>query len=226
MWPPTRGRLAAWIAASAGGMRQAGPRRRHHLRPAGDALQHDRVAGVDGDQRGIGGIEGAPADGGGGGRQAMRGHAGHSVRGTDGMLLHLAGRVKRRRARPVFAPEGRRSAVAVALAPGPVMVPARLVRAGFHRGVVGLRHVLLERLDALGEVAHQAADLAAAEQQKHDQQHHHPMPDAEATHSSSIRGRRRSGRGLPRGTRHGARRGMMQAILGQPIVGQALSSRR
>jgi beta-phosphoglucomutase-like phosphatase (HAD superfamily) len=49
------------------------------------------------------------------------------------------------------------------------------------RFVVG--HALLERLDALCDVAHDVGNLAlAAEQQQRNREEQHPMPNAEATH--------------------------------------------
>src|SRR5690606_36345490 len=60
----------------------------------------------------------------------------------------------------------------------------RLVGAMFHRlgrlarfRFVLVRHALLEALDALGHVAHQLRNLAAAEQEQHDDQHDQPVPD-------------------------------------------------
>ena len=93
---------------------------------------------------------------------------------------------------------------------GPAIVPGGLSALASIEASSGFRHVLLERLDALGEVAHQAADLAAAEQQQHDQQHHHPVPDAEATHKTSeTRGTLPAS--VPATQRHGAMPERMQA---------------
>src|SRR5690606_32811705 len=49
-------------------------------------------------------------------------------------------------------------------------------------GRLVIRHALLEALDALGDIAHQFRNLAAAKQQQHHHQNDQPMPDAERTH--------------------------------------------
>src|SRR5215468_5646186 len=49
------------------------------------------------------------------------------------------------------------------------------------------RETLLERLDALGEVAHQLGNLtASAKQQKANRQHDDPMPNAHRTHAHIL----------------------------------------
>jgi len=55
---------------------------------------------------------------------------------------------------------------------------------GLGRGdiVVIVRHALLEALDALGHVTHQAGNPAATEQQHDDQEHDHPVHQREGTH--------------------------------------------
>src|SRR5690606_14335310 len=46
-------------------------------------------------------------------------------------------------------------------------------------------HALLEGFHALGDVAHDVGDLAAAEQQQHDHQDDNPMPDTAETHDQA-----------------------------------------
>src|SRR5262249_28898095 len=53
------------------------------------------------------------------------------------------------------------------------------------RGLVVL-HALLESLDALGDVTHQIRNLAAAEQQQDDCDHHDPVPNAKRTHPATL----------------------------------------
>src|ERR1700760_283520 len=67
----------------------------------------------------------------------------------------------------------------------------RIVIDGLHRlrlvgrGLVIL-HALLEGLDALGNVTHQIRNLAAAEQQQDDCDHHDPVPNAKRTHPATL----------------------------------------
>src|SRR5690606_13884620 len=56
---------------------------------------------------------------------------------------------------------------------------------GLSRGLV-LCHPLLEALDALGNVAHDFGDLAAAKQQHDDQQNNDPVPNAGCAHLSGT----------------------------------------
>src|SRR5262245_56072831 len=49
---------------------------------------------------------------------------------------------------------------------------------------VALGHLLLEALDALGEVAHQARNLACAEQEHEHENDEKPVPDAAETHEN------------------------------------------
>src|SRR6185503_19574371 len=61
----------------------------------------------------------------------------------------------------------------------------RLHRVGFGAGIGRLvfSHALLERLDALGNVAHQIGNLSApAEKQKPDGKNHDPVPHAQRAH--------------------------------------------
>src|SRR6266849_6879193 len=71
----------------------------------------------------------------------------------------------------------------------------RLARFGslaLARRLVLFLHALLEGFDALGNVAHQLGDLAPAEQQKQDGNHHDPVPNAQAAHGiSSVTARAR-----------------------------------
>src|SRR5215470_2819603 len=61
------------------------------------------------------------------------------------------------------------------------------VRRRFGLGGLVLRHALLERLDALGDVAHQLGNLAAPEQQQHDGDDDDPVPDTQGTHRYILR---------------------------------------
>ena len=66
---------------------------------------------------------------------------------------------------------------------------------GVHRlrlGGVVVGHALLERLDALGDVAHQVGNLAAPEQQQNHSNHHDPVPNTQATHRELLRNDRRN----------------------------------
>jgi hypothetical protein len=58
----------------------------------------------------------------------------------------------------------------------------RLHGLGLFGSHVILVHALLERLEALRDVAHQVGNLAAAEQQQDDCDHDDPMPNAKRTH--------------------------------------------
>src|SRR6476659_8128919 len=58
-------------------------------------------------------------------------------------------------------------------------------RLGLWRGLaVALGHLLLETLDSLGEVAHQARNLACAEQEHEHKNDEKPVPDAAETHEN------------------------------------------
>ena len=60
------------------------------------------------------------------------------------------------------------------------------VKEGDVIAVIVVSHALLEALDALGHVAHQFRNLAAAEHQKHDHQNDQPVPNRKRTHCMSL----------------------------------------
>ena len=62
-----------------------------------------------------------------------------------------------------------------------------LVARKFARRGLLVGEALLEAVDALGEVAHQVGNLAAAaEQDQRDRSHQQDMPDAQATHETLL----------------------------------------
>src|ERR1700716_2846168 len=61
-----------------------------------------------------------------------------------------------------------------------------LLGLGLFRSLLVVLHALLERLDALRDVAHQIRNLAAAEQQQDDCDHDDPVPNAKRTHPATL----------------------------------------